>query len=179
MEDFHLNFKRFEVNTKWTYFWEHLNFIKREIRTNWWNNFSSYKPVLWNDYGFQIFGSIDTVSVIDNQDIVRMDKTVSYIYSFRFWIVVSANKRFLGKKLGKIPLECLVYENECLDINTNWILNDSRIEKDQNDNYNLFTNGSRTSFEEFWSEHVAQTRTNCCEVTEQLFSTSDSFSFGT
>ena len=62
---------------------------------------------------------------------------------------MSANKSFLGKKLGKIPLECSVYENECLDINTNWILNDSRIEKDQNDNYNLFTNGNRTSFEEF------------------------------
>ena len=86
---------------------------------------------------------------------------------------------FLGKKLGKRPLECLVYENECLDINTNWILNDSCKEKDQNDNYNLFTNGSKTSFEEFWSELVEQTRTNCCEVTEQLFSTSDSFSFGT
>ena len=71
--------------------------------------------------------------------------------------MVSANKRFLGKKLGKIPLECLVYENECLDINTNWILNDSRIEKDQNDNYNLFTNGSRTSFEANMSHRLEQT----------------------
>ena len=56
---------------------------------------------------------------------------------------------FLGMKLEKRPLECLVYEIECLDINKNWILNDSHKEKDQNDNYNLFTNGSKTSFEEF------------------------------